>query len=335
MNESQSRKKPTKRILLDTSFKLPERIVESDEKYIVYCNSFGVTNKALKGHTGTPVALDYLLKTEDDWQGIKPSLKFSHDRVSLYHWGEYEALTEEHVGLAFAEGVWDDFTRDYRQARRKEKFVFFVANGPFENLRNCMEVEELYLKLVEKPEWVGDMFNAFTDLVIEGYEELVKAGVEADGFHFADDIAYKNGMLFSPKVYRELLFPCHKRLCDFFRSRGMPVMFHTDGKLDEALPLLIEAGITAIQPIEAKAGNDVKELKKLYGKNLVFIGNIDVRKLSGSREEVENEVVSKVLAARENGGYIYHSDHSVPPSVNFDNYRYALELVRKYGGYNR
>ncbi|MCD6219136.1 hypothetical protein J7K43_01980 [Candidatus Calescamantes bacterium] len=79
--------------------------------------------------------------------------------------------------------------------------------------------------------------------------------------------------------------------------------------------------------------NDVRKLKKIYGKDLVFVGNIDVRKLSGTKEEIEEEVRSKILIAKENGGYIYHSDHSVPPSVNFENYKYAIEMVKKYGKY--
>ena len=103
--------------------------------------------------------------------------------------------------------------------------------------------------------------------------------------------------------------------------------------MDEVLPLLMEAGITAIQPVEAKAGNDVRRLKRDYGKNLVFVGNIDVQKMAGSKKEIEEEIKGKVLAAKEKGGYIFHSDHSVPPSVSFENYKYVIEMVRKYGAY--
>jgi uroporphyrinogen decarboxylase len=66
---------------------------------------------------------------------------------------------------------------------------------------------------------------------------------------------------------------------------------------------------------------------------LVFLGNIDVRKLSGSRPEIEQEIAPKITAAKEGGGYIYHSDHSVPNSVSLENYRFALALVKQYGAY--
>jgi uroporphyrinogen decarboxylase len=37
--------------------------------------------------------------------------------------------------------------------------------------------------------------------------------------------------------------------------------------------------------------------------------------------------------AKEDGGYIYHSDHSVPNTVSFRQYQRVIELIRKYGEY--
>lgn len=99
------------------------------------------------------------------------------------------------------------------------------------------------------------------------------------------------------------------------------------------IPRFIEAGFSAIQPLEAKAGQDVRELKKLYGKAITFFGNIDVRKMSGTREELREELLSKLSVAARNGGYIYHSDHSVPPTVSWDNYCYLMELLDEHGVY--
>jgi len=56
-----------------------------------------------------------------------------------------------------------------------------------------------------------------------------------------------------------------------------------------------------------------------------------VRKLSGTKKDVEEEVVSKLEVAKQGGGYIFHSDHSVPPTVSWENYCYAVELVKKHG----
>jgi uroporphyrinogen decarboxylase len=99
------------------------------------------------------------------------------------------------------------------------------------------------------------------------------------------------------------------------------------------IPKLIEAGFAAIQPLEAKCGQDVRVLKERFGNKITFFGNIDIRKLSGTKQEIEDEISSKLPIAMKGGGYIFHSDHSVPPTVSFDNYRYAIELLEKYGRY--
>ncbi len=48
---------------------------------------------------------------------------------------------------------------------------------------------------------------------------------------------------------------------------------------------------------------------------------------------IEEEIRSKFEVAKVGGGYIYHSDHSVPPNVSLDQYERIMELVRKYGEY--
>ena len=77
---------------------------------------------------------------------------------------------------------------------------------------------------------------------------------------------------------------------------------------------------------------DVRNLKKEYPQ-FVYCGNIDARLMSMSRAEIEEEIASKILIAKEGGGYIYHVDHSVPPDVSFEDYVFALETVKQYGSY--
>ncbi|MGD9496678.1 MAG: hypothetical protein AB7Y46_10270, partial [Armatimonadota bacterium] len=54
----------------------------------------------------------------------------------------------------------------------------------------------------------------------------------------------------------------------------------------------------------------------------------------GDRELIRYEVVSKMEAAKVGGGYIHQSDHSVPPTVSYDAYRYWMDLAREHGQYD-
>ena len=48
---------------------------------------------------------------------------------------------------------------------------------------------------------------------------------------------------------------------------------------------------------------------------------------------IEEEIREKVTAAKEGGGYIYHSDHSIPNNVSFQQYSRVIDLIKKYGEY--
>jgi uroporphyrinogen decarboxylase len=100
----------------------------------------------------------------------------------------------------------------------------------------------------------------------------------------------------------------------------------------ELIPRFVEDGLDCLQPLEVKAGMDLLDLKRQYGRSLAFMGGIDVRAMADpDPKAIEEEVKAKVSGARKGGGYIYHSDHSVPNNVGFDRYRRVMELVREYG----
>jgi uroporphyrinogen decarboxylase len=76
---------------------------------------------------------------------------------------------------------------------------------------------------------------------------------------------------------------------------------------------------------------DVRELKREWGDKLAFMGNIDTRKMADHNPAViEEEIRTKLTAARVGGGYIYHSDHSVPPIVSCEQYQRVMALVHQY-----
>jgi uroporphyrinogen decarboxylase len=77
---------------------------------------------------------------------------------------------------------------------------------------------------------------------------------------------------------------------------------------------------------------DVAEIKHRFGSQLVLQGGIDVRKMI-QPDKIEEEIRTKLAAAKPGGGYIYHSDHSVPDNVSFADYCRVVALVKHYGRY--
>ena len=134
----------------------------------------------------------------------------------------------------------------------------------------------------------------------------------------------------TPKFIREYMMPQYKRIVDFVRSRGVDIIFvDSDGNCDELIPLYLESGINGIYPLEVKAGNDPVDVRKKYGKDLFFFGGIEKEVLAEGPPAIEEEVMKKVPALLESGGYIPSIDHAVPSNSTLKNYMFYIDLLKK------
>jgi uroporphyrinogen decarboxylase len=151
------------------------------------------------------------------------------------------------------------------------------------------------------------------------------------------DLCYKNGLLFSPAFYEQCVLPHQRRLFDLARENRMKVIYHCDGNVAAFLPLVTRTGIDCIQPLEARAGNDVAEVLRKYPGRLSCMGNIDMDVFNGPpagvRERIRAEVTGKIHAAKPSRRYLFHSDHSVPESVSLQDYGYAVAVAKEAAWY--
>ncbi|HNY40344.1 MAG TPA: uroporphyrinogen decarboxylase family protein [Bryobacteraceae bacterium] len=189
--------------------------------------------------------------------------------------------------------------------------------------------------------WIGehpDRLGAQIERVGRFCVDLAKAQIRAaggllDGMVVWGDVAYRKCMLFSPAYWRRWFKPVVAELVNVCHDAGLPVIYHGCGNARRIFEDFIECGIDAYNPLEAKAGLDVVELRRELGHRLAFCGNMDVRLWAdGSFDEIRTEVLRKLEAAR-GGGYIFQSDHSVPSDISAERYEFALQLVRRHGQY--
>jgi uroporphyrinogen decarboxylase len=107
---------------------------------------------------------------------------------------------------------------------------------------------------------------------------------------------------------------------------------HSCGDVNPFVPEFIEIGVEALNPLEVKAGMDPVALKKKFGKEMVFHGGINAV-LWDNLPAITEEMRKTVPIMKENGGYIFSSDHSVPTSVSLENFRKITDLAKELGAY--
>lgn len=189
--------------------------------------------------------------------------------------------------------------------------------------------------------WIGqypERYGRFVERANEFALEITKAQIKAadgllDGFVIWGDMAYSNNVFYSPDYWRKYYKPGLKKIVEICHENGLPVIYHSCGNVKKVYGDFIDIGIDAHNPIEAKAGLDVVELRDLYGHQIGFCGNMNVMEWADCSQEELKKIVLRKLNAAKGGGFIFQSDHSVPNSVSPENYDYVVKLVREYGQY--
>jgi len=189
--------------------------------------------------------------------------------------------------------------------------------------------------------WIGlypDELGRFIERLGEFCVELTKAQIKAagdliDGMVVWGDVAYRKDVFFSPRYWRKYFKPVVTEITRVCHDAGIPVIYHGCGNVNRIFEDYIETGIDAYNPLEAKAGLDVVDLRRRFGHRIGFCGNLDVLTwANGTLDELRAMVLTKLNAAK-GGGYIVQSDHSVPSNVTGERYEYVVNLVREYGKY--
>ena len=212
--------------------------------------------------------------------------------------------------------------------------VFGSVCEPHEMIWRILGTENVLLKIGEDPGQVGAFVERLGDFLVGITEAQVAAARgKLAGLYIWGDIAYDRGMFFSPDFWRAYYKPQLTRICAVAHDAGLKTIYHGCGNASAVFDDMIEAGVDAYNPMEAKAGLNVVDLKRTYGKRWSFNGNIDVRVLAtNDPDQIRREVLTKLNAAK-GGGYIVQSDHSVPDDVAASSYDLVVRLVREFGKY--
>ena len=199
--------------------------------------------------------------------------------------------------------------------------------------------EEYYVDLARHKDWVGYMLDrlvafksAYWARALGEIGDLVDVVIEAD------DLGGQQAPLMSPRTYRTVIQPRHKRLFSSIKAQApVKVFFHSCGAVRRLIPDLIEAGIDILNPVQISAADmDPRELKREFGRDLVFWGGgVDTQGVLGTAApaKVKDHVRRNIEALAPGGGFVFATVHDIQANVPPENIMAMWEAWREYGSY--
>jgi hypothetical protein len=293
-------------------------VLEEDERYLTARHPNGIVTRALKEGTvrGTRMSMDqYIGHPVTDRQSFA-ELKKRYDPTALVRYPFW----------------WDEWVRMWKT---RDYPLCLLTNGSFGlywQLRSWVGTENISVMFYDDPKLVEEMLEFNTEFLLALVDQAL-GEVEFDYFNFSEDFAGKGGPLLSPALFRKFLLPHYQRIIGRMRKAGIKHFWlDSDGSPEVLIPLMIEAGITCLWPLEQASDMDPVRLRKEYGKDLALAGGIDKREIAKDRKAIDAELQAKIPPLLESGGYLPHLDHTFPPEVSYDNLLYYLEAKRKLIG---
>lgn len=294
----------------DNSPRFEAKVIERTDTYRIYTTQWGATQKELIGEDTTPEFLHFTVTDRESWEEAKKRMVPTKDRINWNYLKEnYQKWLDE--GYWKVANLW---------------FGFDVTHSWM-----C-GTETILIAMLEDPEWCMDMFNTMLDLHIALYEMVLNEGYRFDCVWWWDDMGYKHNQFFSKTVYREVLKPVHQRAIDWAHSKGMKAQLHSCGDIMPFVPELTEIGLDALNPLEVKAGMDPVKLKETYGDRLVLHGGVNAL-LWNQMEDLKVELKRLIPILKQQGGYIFATDHSIPNTVSLADMKEIVSLIKTIGAY--
>lgn len=204
--------------------------------------------------------------------------------------------------------------------------IFGTHIGPFTAGFMGMGFERFFVRLVEDPAFVHELLAARTEWCIALYREAIRQGAEV--LVLGDDAGHSEGPMISPRLWREFILPCHRRIV---AALDVPLIWHSDGDVRLLLPMAIEAGFVGFHGLDPLAGVDLAEVKRQFGCQLVLVGNVDVRVLCGNDSAAVRAEVDRCIAqGSPGGGYMIATCNSIFAGMNplmvAEMFRYEAEV---------
>ncbi len=308
--------------------RLPTQINYTGDMGLKIASHLGV------GYQELPYALDnHLIRVDLDH-----SIRRDSTRRIVYDWWGVGFSDEEEGYLASINPLAEDRDLDryawpdpkqpdllnsaQSTIESKGEEYFIVPNigfSLFERAWTLRGLEQFMMDMALDEQWAEELLDRITEITLALIDRYLTLGVH--GGYFGDDYGAQKGLMFSPKMWRTLIKPRLARLFAPFRDRGMPVIMHSDGQIQQILPDLVEIGLTVLNPVQPEV-LDHAWLRETFGEKIAYYGGISTQSTLpyGSPEDVHKAVQQTIETLAPDGtGLLLAPSHRMMSDIPMSN----------------
>lgn len=324
-----------------TSDRLPITFDAEEEVYAALYNHLNLkTKEALfdRLHVDTWMILpgNFIYPRSEEGRTEKTSIWGYRTRVTAYSGGTYNELyfsplAGKHDIADIRKHDWSgpetlDFShfRGEAQEHAGRAVIGVFTWGAYFVASFVRGMEDLLTDFALRSDYADHLLKTVTEKILAALDTLLeKHGEGIDIVYMADDYCSQRGPLFSPGMFKQYVQPYLKEVAARCHRHDKKFLLHCCGAVRPLLPMIIDAGVDMLEPIQTRAeGMEPKGLKRDFGKHLCFYGGVDLQQVlpKGTPQHVADEVRRLADILGEGGGYILGPGHTyIQPDASIPN----------------
>lgn len=273
---------------------------------------------------------DAIIRQQPDAEANLDPRQFAEEQVRLYNEAElnylqtaadyyYKNTDKSIIGCWWQGGLGD---------------IALVPGMSVRQPHGIRDPQRWYEMLIEKPEYIREIFEIQTEIGIKNLELYRQAvGDKIDVIVVSGtDFGSQRGPLISPALFRNLWKPFYKRINDWIhKNTRWKTFYHSCGSIDLLMDDMIDCGVDIINPVQCSAaGMEPKKLKQKYGDRIVFWGggvNTQHTLPFGSQEDVRKETAERIKIFGDGGGFVFSTIHNIQANTPVDNIIAMFETI--------
>lgn len=223
--------------------------------------------------------------------------------------------------------AWQSLITEIRHHKEQRgRFVYVQSNGLFECYNTLFEIENHLRYLLEYEDDLHRLYTRQAEWNKQFAMRCLDLGV--DMIHVSDDWGGQNNLLFSPKLWRRLIYPYHKTTADAVKARGAFLSLHSDGNINRVVDGILDIGFDVVHPWQESAGMSLAEYKEKYSRRFTVLGGLDVQTTLGfGKLDFLRAEIDRVLGLFPDGGLLFCTTHFVQNHCTIEELKFAFDYI--------
>jgi len=157
--------------------------------------------------------------------------------------------------------------------------ICYDIGGIFKTAWGLYGMDKFLIDMIQKSEILLTIMDCVTNILIGNFKQVMK---HAEGLvnmvYTYDDVAIRNGLLMSEKMWRKNILPFHQKLNREIKQYDMKILYHSCGAVFDLIdPIIDEMQIDMLNPLQPRAAKmDMQNIKDQFGGKVAFHGAIDI-----------------------------------------------------------